>query len=421
RAWGAFEEKLPLPLLAWGFALACAAWRLELMRRMPGALPDGAPLGATPPLQAAYAANVAMPLWMLVPVLFAAALLAFSKKLRWPQAVWPARLALVWMAWRYVADWALSRSVLDGAAPLAWPLALGVQAWVLRRLEGDDDTRLGLLALHTGTLWLLWVLLADAVGTLLRRSTLPHDWHNAAWLAMGAAVLVLLTFWVERGKRTQTTHWPLAQHAGIYLWMGALPLVVGLALLALATALVSSGSAKPLALPFVPLLNAADAPVALATAALLFWRRAVLRFAPAIEVAPRFLSGRVFWIAAGVAAFIAISTVWLRVAHHWFGVPWRVGDLAESFVVQAGYSILWSLLALALMVTAHRRRLRALWLGGAALLALVTVKLLLVDLANHGGAERIIAFISVGALMLLIGWLAPIPPTVRQNEETDRV
>ena len=102
-------------------------------------------------------------------------------------------------------------------------------------------------------------------------------------------------------------------------------------------------------------------------------------------------------------------------------MPWLVDELARSFVVQAGYSILWSLLALALMVTAHRRRLRALWLGGAALLALVTVKLLLVDLANHGGAERIIAFISVGALMLLIGWLAPIPPTVRQNEEIDRV
>ena len=57
----------------------------------------------------------------------------------------------------------------------------------------------------------------------------------------------------------------------------------------------------------------------------------------------------------------------------------------------------------------------------SSLLVVLGVKLLLVDLANHGGAERIIAFISVGALMLLIGWLAPIPPTVRQNGETDRV
>ena len=170
------------------------------------------------------------------------------------------------------------------------------------------------------------------------------------------AALALLTRWVQRGRRTQTTRWPLALHARTCLWEGALPLAAGLALLALAAAWVSSGSAWPLALPYVPLLNTGDAPLVLAAAALLFWRRAVLRFSPAIEAALRFLSGRVFWAAAGVAAFIAISTVWLRVAHHWFGVPWRVGDLAESFVVQAGYSILWSLLALALMVAAHRRR-----------------------------------------------------------------
>ncbi len=410
RAWGAFEEKLPLPLLAWGFALACAAWRLELARRSFGTLPADAPLGAMPPLEPAYAQAVAMPLWMLVPVLLAAALLAFAKKLRWPQAALPARLALLWMAWRFVADWALSRSVLDGAAPLAWPLALAAQAWMLRRLESSDGARRWLPWLHAGTLWLLWVLAFNALEDGMERTALGSHWTRCVLLAAGAAALALLTRWVQRGRRTQTTRWPLALHARTCLWEGALPLAAGLALLALAAAWVSSGSAWPLALPYVPLLNTGDAPLVLAAAALLFWRRAVLRFSPAIEAALRFLSGRVFWAAAGVAAFIAISTVWLRVAHHWFGVPWRVGDLAESFVVQAGYSILWSLLALALMVAAHRRRLRALWLGGAALLALVTVKLLLVDLANHGGAERIVAFISVGALMLLIGWLTPIPP-----------
>ena len=415
RAWGALEAKLPLPLLAWGFALACAAWRLELARRRYALPTPEAPemaLGETLPLVAAYAADVAQPLWMLVPVLLAAVLLTCAKKLRWPQAVWPARLALAWMAWRHMVDLVSSRSVLDGAAPLAWPLALAAQAWLLRRLEGDDGARRWLPWLHAGTLWLLWLLLADAVPDL------PHDWRGAALLGVGAAALALLTLWVERGKRTA---WPLAPHARSYLWAGVLPLAAGLALFALFSAWVSSGSAKPLALPYVPLLNSGDAPLVLAVGALALWRRAVLRFAPAIEAAPRFLSGRVFWAALGVAALVLVSTVWLRVAHHWFGVPWRAEALAESFVVQAGYSILWTLLALALMVTAHRRRLRALWLGGAALLALVTVKLVLVDLANHGGAERIIAFISVGTLMLLIGWLAPIPPASRQNEETDMV
>jgi uncharacterized membrane protein len=47
---------------------------------------------------------------------------------------------------------------------------------------------------------------------------------------------------------------------------------------------------------------------------------------------------------------------------------------------------------------------------GAGLLGLVVVKLLLIDLSNAGGAERIIAFIVVGVLMLVVGYFAPLPP-----------
>ena len=102
RAWGAFEEKLPLPLLAWGFALACAAWRLELARRSFGTLPADAPLGAMPPLEPAYAQAVAMPLWMLVPVLLAAGAAALALLTRWVQrgrrtqtTRWPDRKSVV--------------------------------------------------------------------------------------------------------------------------------------------------------------------------------------------------------------------------------------------------------------------------------------------------------------------------------------
>ena len=63
-----------------------------------------------------------------------------------------------------------------------------------------------------------------------------------------------------------------------------------------------------------------------------------------------------------------------------------------------------------MMVLAHRRVQRPLWLVGAALLGVVVVKLLLIDLSNAGGAERIIAFIAVGVLMLVVGYFAPLPP-----------
>ena len=35
---------------------------------------------------------------------------------------------------------------------------------------------------------------------------------------------------------------------------------------------------------------------------------------------------------------------------------------------------------------------------------------MLIDLSNAGGAERIIAFIAVGVLMLVVGYFAPLPP-----------
>jgi uncharacterized membrane protein len=41
----------------------------------------------------------------------------------------------------------------------------------------------------------------------------------------------------------------------------------------------------------------------------------------------------------------------------------------------------------------------------------VVIKLILVDLSNRGGGERIIAFIGVGALMLVVGYFAPLPPS----------
>jgi uncharacterized membrane protein len=62
------------------------------------------------------------------------------------------------------------------------------------------------------------------------------------------------------------------------------------------------------------------------------------------------------------------------------------------------------------MVVAHRRRYRGAWVAGAALLAIVVAKLFFVDLSQVGGVERIVSFIGVGVLLLVVGYLAPVPP-----------
>jgi uncharacterized membrane protein len=84
-------------------------------------------------------------------------------------------------------------------------------------------------------------------------------------------------------------------------------------------------------------------------------------------------------------------------------------------LVQAAFSLFWSLLALAIMVFATRRALRELWIVGAALMGVVVVKLFLVDLSNVGTVERIVSFIGVGVLMLVIGYLSPVPPRLRME------
>ena len=116
---------------------------------------------------------------------------------------------------------------------------------------------------------------------------------------------------------------------------------------------------------------------------------------------------------------MAVNTVWLRVVHQYAGVPWDAGRLFESFLVQAGYSILWTLLALGLMLVAHRRHVRPVWMGGAALLGLTVAKLFLVDLSNRGGSERIVAFIAVGVMMLVVGYFAPIPPAAASAHDKE--
>ncbi|MNC60525.1 hypothetical protein D3C75_1104080 [compost metagenome] len=79
-------------------------------------------------------------------------------------------------------------------------------------------------------------------------------------------------------------------------------------------------------------------------------------------------------------------------------------------LVQAGLSIVWTLIALSLMIGGHLRHRREVWLVGAALIALVVAKLIFVELSNRGGLARIVSFIGVGVLLLVVGYFAPLPP-----------
>ncbi|QVM89002.1 DUF2339 domain-containing protein [Pseudomonas lalucatii] len=112
----------------------------------------------------------------------------------------------------------------------------------------------------------------------------------------------------------------------------------------------------------------------------------------------------------GASLFALFTALVMRTAHHWGGVPYRLPILLDSMLVQAGLSIVWTLIALPLMVFGHLRQRRELWLLGALLIAVVVAKLFFVELGNRGGLERIVSFIGVGVLLLVVGYFAPCHP-----------
>ena len=79
-------------------------------------------------------------------------------------------------------------------------------------------------------------------------------------------------------------------------------------------------------------------------------------------------------------------------------------------------AIAWTIAALMCMALSARNGHRPVWFAGATTLGVVVVKLFLVDSARTTGLTRAIAFIGVALLVLLIGYLAPLPPRDRATE-----
>jgi uncharacterized membrane protein len=283
-----------------------------------------------------------------------------------------------------------------------WPAVLVLHFVMLRHLDAGRPQRWWPWV-HAGGVWLAVLLAGNLLVYAVGRA---HLWQTA-WasvILLAAATMVLLALSHARLYEPQR-RWPLDRFARDYLWRAAAPLAAAVALGSLVVAVHSDGNARPL--PYVPLVNPTDLAVALGLGACAMWLMRVRASGLAVPAVAR---QRAPLVALGAIAFVGVNTVWLRVAHHFAGVPWDAGALFDSFVVQAGYSILWTLIAVALMVLAHRRALRTVWTVGAVLIGLTVAKLFLIDLSNRGGSERIITFIAVGVLLLVVGYFAPMPP-----------
>jgi uncharacterized membrane protein len=288
-------------------------------------------------------------------------------------------------------------------AYLGWALAFGVHLWVLRAHEGRAGAYLDWL--HAPGLWLLAVVLSWEVGWQIDHYVEGRRvWPLIAWALVPGA---LIAIFAARGDRLG---WPVAAHRQAYLYAGALPLAVFLVVWVVFVNFASNGDPAPL--PYLPLLNPLDLAQAGALLALATWYIGVKRLElPGATLPDSTIAIRIL----GVVLFIALNGVLLRSLHHYADVPFRLDAMWRSMLVQAAFSLFWSLLALAAMVLATRRRLRALWVVGAVLLGVVVGKLFLVDLASTGTVERFVSFISVGILVIVIGYFAPVPPKSQEK------
>ncbi len=282
----------------------------------------------------------------------------------------------------------------DGYGWAAWMLAFVVNYWLLRVYE-DSDMKfkahyhvlsiwmMSFIVVHEFTVWVSWWL---GEGTI---------WSAASHAFM--LLLICATLFMLR----QRLNWPLmVQQKAYYQW--ALPTMMWVVwLLLLVLNIRPPGQSSGVL--YMPLLNMIDILGLLAV-----WLAVKMHQTGGTQF---FIgSSKVKYVLLAATGFLLLNATMLRCFHYWYGIDYVLDDLLSSFMVQTGFSILWASTAVALMVIAARQHWRHVWLLGLGLMILVVAKLFLVDMSASGSIERIVAFLSVGFLLSLVGYFSPLPP-----------
>ncbi|MGY2375340.1 DUF2339 domain-containing protein [Pseudomonas sp. SDO524_S393] len=373
-AWRLPRARLSTALLAWGVAWWALAVIIEVWRLAPATLHASLLL---------LAAALSVVIWT-----------ALALRLRWvalgiaSTLLMPAASLVLWGTWTEFYHPAAQFGWL------AWLTVFTVHFISLRRLALLVPANV-LSAAHVLGCWMLiGVLALELRYGLMMLSSEYNAWRWLGWAILPSLYLVLAA--APRGWP-----WPVSAYPREYRVLAALPLAVLMLGWFWLANMFSDGAAEPL--PSVPLLNPLDLGLLFALLGIYVWSRSVApQRGPRIELLAQGV--------AGVSLFAFFTALVMRTAHHWGGVPFHLDALLESMLVQAGLSIVWTLIALGLMIGGHLRHRREVWLIGAALIAVVVAKLFFVELSNRGGLARIVSFIGVGGLLLVVGYFAPLPP-----------
>lgn len=370
-------QRLSEVLLVWGAGWWALAWISEVLRF--------APLHLQATLLLLIAAlSVALWAWL-------------SLRLKWSALGLLCTLLIPAAGLVLLAAWHSRYHPAANFGWLAWALVFAVHVFSLRRLAPMLPAR----ALNTAHLLGCWLLIGVLALELRYGLLLLSEQYNA-WRWLGWAILPSLYLLLMAAPRNWP--WPVAAFPREYRLYAAAPLaVLMLGWFWLANG-VSDGNAEPL--PYVPLLNPLELGLLFALFGVYVWSRSAVTQLSIRKDYAEYATQLV----AGISLFAFCTALVTRAAHHWAGIPFELDQLLASMLVQAGLSIVWTLMALGLMIGGHLRHRREVWLVGAALIALVVAKLVFVELSNRGGLARIVSFIGVGVLLLVVGYFAPLPP-----------
>lgn len=320
---------------------------------------------------------------------------------------WAALRTSAVLLWLMLAQYLLYQIVFEPhpfahGGYLAWPIAIIALFWILWRKDADAAAP-QMRVLHAGAFWFVTAIAAfEFYWVLDKLIGGGRDWPRLALLLAPGAMLAVAS---------SANRWPFAPHRATYVTLASTPVAVLALTLVLWLGIDSPGNTAPL--PYLPLLNPFDLATGFLALAVtrwfLAWRALPDRpWAELLAIAPGVLGG---------VAFVWANTVLFRTLHHYAGIDYRLAAMLDSILAQASVSLFWSTLALALVTLAARLRQRVLWFTGAALLAVVVGKLFLVDLSGTGTMARIVSFLGVGVLLLIIGYLSPVPPRFGTQED----
>ena len=320
--------------------------------------------------------------------LAASAVLAclLRRRLDWPRL--DALLLLTALSGLLLLPFAMAEYEEPLAAPtrLGWTVFLAAQ-WLALWLGREQRNRAAAVA-HLAVLWTVLAAVSLQVGAWVDDGVLSQGWQFLAVLA--PLLLSSLGLW----RRPRAFAWPRGESFEADYRMGWFaPAMLSLAL-AFVVGTFMEGDPSPLS--YLPLLN----PLELTLTAI-----GLLLFG-LLGTSAQLRPLREAWPLPALA-LVTVGT--LRAVHHLHGEPWTAGILNSGFS-QASLTVVWSLIGVGAWIAGSRRRNRAVWTGGAVLMAVVLLKLLFVDRSFMGNLPGIVSFMAVGLLLVGVGYVAPSPP-----------